>query len=360
MGDNAFDTILIVSTSPKAGRGGISTAVDQLMVAFEKHNIQYELFASHNSTAILSILNPWLFCWIRFTFRLTFLRLSGKKVIVYLHPGPIFSLFRKFTFSVVGRILGHRVVFHIHSLSVHYYLKSKIMSAILRFLLMPSDCLFVLTPWWKERLAQLIKKRTFIIPNSYSVKSIQKFPKADTDKISILTMTRLTNGKNVEYVIEAIKRLPEKYTLEIAGDGDLKNALQERVKHLDLEDRVKFLGWVGPQDKHKALMRADIFCLPSTMDSFGMVFIEAMAYRLPVVALRWGPIVDVVIHGLTGLLASELTGDSIASQLKLLENPEFRNKFGDAGFKWVERNFSHEKVSLDTVSAFSTLYNLEE
>jgi glycosyltransferase involved in cell wall biosynthesis len=162
----------------------------------------------------------------------------------------------------------------------------------------------MLTPWWENLLKKhAITKKSIISPNPNSAAYCQiaesyiEQPRQLQEKQSsfeILTMARLVEGKGVELVISALAQLPKQYHLTIAGDGPLKSQLQQQVKSLDLDDRITFAGWIDGDKKNDLLRRADVFCLPSTYDSFGMVFIEAMAFDLPVIAYGWGPIADVV------------------------------------------------------------------
>jgi glycosyltransferase involved in cell wall biosynthesis len=162
----------------------------------------------------------------------------------------------------------------------------------------------MLTLWWQELLTKhKIKISAIVSPNPNSeayckiAQSYIEQPrllKENQQTFNILTMARLVEGKGVGLVISAVAELPEQYTLTVAGDGPLKSSLEQQAISLGLENRITFTGWIDGEKKESLLRNADVFCLPSTYDSFGMVFIEAMAFDLPVIAYGWGPINDVV------------------------------------------------------------------
>ena len=78
---------------------------------------------------------------------------------------------------------------------------------------------------------------------------------------------------------------------------------------------MSFLGWISGDEKEKLLNESNIFCLPSAYDSFGMVFIEAMAFNLPIVAYNWGPIRDVVTSEV-GECCEIADAESVARRIK--------------------------------------------
>jgi glycosyltransferase involved in cell wall biosynthesis len=116
-----------------------------------------------------------------------------------------------------------------------------------------------------------------------------------------------------------------------------------------LGDRCTFLGAQPQQVVREYMAKAYVFCMPSvTMPSgeaetLGMVFLEAMAMRVPPVSFRSGGIPEVILHGKTGFLAEERDVDGLAHYLTLLlESPDLRNQMGGAGRRWVEQEFNLE------------------
>src|SRR5690606_10935797 len=92
-----------------------------------------------------------------------------------------------------------------------------------------------------------------------------------------------------------------------------------------------------------------VFCMPSVtvpsgeVETLGVVFLEAMAMQIPPVSFRSGGIPEVVLHGETGFLAEERDIEALAHYLTvLLQQPELRNRMGEAGRRRVEQEFNLE------------------
>jgi len=292
--------LVIVSTVVDGGKGGISSALQGYINGLEALYIPYDIVESHRQD------KPLLITWIKAFWQILLLSIKHRKNIVFwFHCGPWLSGFRKFTLALAPCLLGCKTIGHIHSPTFNNYLSGgKVSQTLIKVSLLPFKQLIMLTPWWQKLLTEhKITKSSIVSPNpnselycniaqSYLTKP-RKF-NSEKDTFEIVTMARLVEGKGVDLVIDALEQLPENYRLTIAGDGPLKNQLEIQVKEHGLCSRITFLGWIDGTQKEELLRSADLFCLPSTYDSFGMVFIEAMAFDLPVIAYGWGPINDVV------------------------------------------------------------------
>ena len=101
---------------------------------------------------------------------------------------------------------------------------------------------------------------------------------------------------------------------------------------------------------------ADIFAMPSLGEPFGLVFLEAMAMQLPVVALDSGGAPEVVDDGVTGLLVEPGDTDGLTRRLlALLEDPERRQQMGAAGRQRVEALFTTPRMAADTATVYRRL-----
>jgi len=311
--------LVIVSTKAETGKGGISTALLGYIQGLNEAQIDFEIVESHSQEQNMFV--SW------FTAFWSVLLLSikyRKKVVFWFHCGPWLSMLRKSTLAFIPRILGCETLGHIHSPTFFTYLnKGKLTKLLIKVLLSPYSKLVVLTPWWQNVLeAHKIDKTSIVSANPNNVNYckianqylIEPRKINDSNKINIVTMARLVKGKGIEAVIGAMLRLPKSYCLTIAGDGPNYQEYKSLVKELKLDDRVTFKGWINGSQKEELLREADVFCLPSTYDSFGMVFIEAMAFDLPVIAYDWGPIKDVVTPEV-GVCCSEPSIENVANSL---------------------------------------------
>ena len=143
-----------------------------------------------------------------------------------------------------------------------------------------------------EYVAQATDQQIEIIPNGIELEvfdpsKITPYTPFDDDIKTILSIGRLEKRKGVEYLIKAYEQLREIHNdvrLVIAGDGPKRRALQNYVERNNIPD-VSFLGFVSDEDKLKLLKVADLFASPALFgESFGIVLLEAMAMKTPVVA----------------------------------------------------------------------------
>lgn len=287
-------------------------------------------------------------------------RKSGFEPVLYLHVGRMPSVIRKLTYVAVGKCLGMKIIVQFHSQSIEGYLRSGILRPIIKIMFLGSDQIYVLTPWWKRFLIDSgMSASISVVPNPISTELLEEAQLGreatkDSNRIEILSMTRLVKGKGVELVIKALPHLPREFHLTVAGDGEQRDALASLAADELIADRVTFVGWVGGEDKVQLLRQSDIFCLPTTNDSFGMGFLEAMAYGVPIVAYRWNAIPDVVPDGIAGILTTDYTPQAVAEAILTLANPEYRASLGAGGKRWVLDQFSPRSVGERIASSLET------
>lgn len=168
--------------------------------------------------------------------------------------------------------------------------------------------LAVLSQFLKDRAERFgYKGPVSIIPNGVDVekfeirdakyeiekrKKIRKEWGFEEKDIVLITSSRLVTKNGVEDVIESLKFLPEEVKFVICGTGELEAKLKLKTENLKLENRVKFLGFVGHGELPEYLKASDIFIRASLSEGFGVSFMEAMAAKLPVIATPVGGIVD--------------------------------------------------------------------
>lgn len=132
------------------------------------------------------------------------------------------------------------------------------------------------------------------------------------DAYTVLTVSRLVLKNGVADLISAVGALPDVHLI-IVGDGELRDEL--RAVAAPLGARVHFVGTQSQRDVKKFAAAADVFCRPSLSEGLGIVFLEAMAMGLPVVATRVGGIPFIVEDGKTGLLVAPQAPQELANAL---------------------------------------------
>ena len=175
-----------------------------------------------------------------------------------------------------------------------------------------------------------IGKQSDFTPNLNSTNNIRK-------NLKLICVSRLLCFKRIDLIIEAIKNLSD-VDLEIIGEGSHWTELHKLVDKLGLAGRVKFVGYVENSKIGGYLRNADIFILPSAADSFGIVFLEAMACGLPIIAARAGGVPEVVQDGFNGILTKPNDPQGLIDAIvKLKNSPEIRIKYGMKSLELVKK-----------------------
>ena len=256
-------------------------------------------------------------------------RRHGIVPVVYSHAGAAPSMTREAIVLRIARLAGARTVMHLHASHIDEYLQSRSGSALLRALLSKVDALCVLTDWWRQRLTDArLHKHIVVVPNPL-LPELETFAESETrravpedGRVTVLSLARLVEGKGIDVAIRALPFLPERVHLVVAGDGPLLATLEHLSQSLGVSERVTFRGWISGDEKHDLFDGAHIFCLPSTKDSFPIAMVEAMSHGLPVVAVRWGGIPEVVPDGRAGLLVDADEPQQIAAAIvRLIDDP---------------------------------------
>lgn len=340
--------VVIVGTSPLGEKGGISSALDGYFQGMSELNISYCHINTHaGKDSKLGMLMRWFRAFSQLKKEVRRIKTANKTAVVWLHPGAWLSLFRKFSLAFWARVLGAKVFMHIHSNSYLTYLKHPLLKYYALLMVLPAHRLIALTPWWQSKLGEFTRLPVSIVPNAVNDSLLSTAKALDDlnsvhseceEQINILAMSRLVQGKGFASAIKAMTLLPEHYHLQIAGEGELKAQLISLVNSLNLAERVHFLGWLSGDKKIQCLKNADVFCLPSNNDSFGMVYIEAMACGLPVVSLDFGPVNDIVKHKDTGVVSPSLSESDVANAISLAY--EERGNLKTAGLNQVLAKYS--------------------
>jgi glycosyltransferase involved in cell wall biosynthesis len=165
---------------------------------------------------------------------------------------------------------------------------------------------------------------------------------------TVLCVARMYPRKRVEDLLEAAhllrRRIPD-IQVRIVGYGPEWARLQRLHTRLGLADTVIFLGEVPRVTLAVEYMRAQCFCLPSVQEGFGLVFVEAMAAGLPVVACRAGAVPEVVLDRRTGLLVAPRRPVELADALEtVLGDRGLRTALSEEGRRRVD-DFDLDRVA---------------
>jgi len=169
--------------------------------------------------------------------------------------------------------------------------------------------------------AKRIKKRTIIIPNGINIESYSK-KETKYKEPTICSISRLTPKKRVNDLIKAIaivkKEIPN-IKLIVVGKGDEITNLKNLANKLNLQNNIEFKGFVKEhKDVIKYLKKSHIFCLPSILEGFGIVLLEAMASKTPYVCSDIEVLREVTREGKGGFIFKNQNPNDLASKLLFL------------------------------------------
>lgn len=171
------------------------------------------------------------------------------------------------------------------------------------------------------------------------------------------TVGHLADHKGHRYLVEAtalVARQEPDVRVVIAGDGELRRALETQAAALGVTDRLCFTGF--RQDILALMQSFEIFVMPSHLEGLGTAVLDAMALGKPVVAAQAGGIPEVVHHGRTGLLVPPRDAGALAEAIHfLLHHPEQRKAFGIAGRQRVEQYFTATRMASRTYEIYQRL-----
>jgi glycosyltransferase involved in cell wall biosynthesis len=164
----------------------------------------------------------------------------------------------------------------------------------------------------------------------------------------------LVPHKGQRYLIDAaalvIRQMPDARFV-IAGEGELRGALERQIRDRKLEKHVYLLGFrPDVLSLHKIF---DVFVMSSVTEGLGTSLLDAMACGKPVVATAAGGIPEVVEDGLTGLLVPTRDPETMAAAVvRLLNNAGLRRQMGEAALLSARERFSVERMVLDTLRVY--------
>ena len=140
-------------------------------------------------------------------------------------------------------------------------------------------------------------------------------------------------GKGFDLLLEAWRRIAERVEgrLVIAGEGHDEDRIRREVARLGLTDRVRFVGWVRGEEKGRLLAGARVVAMPSRVETFGIVAVEALATATPVVAFAITSLREVVPEG-AGFAVPPFDVQAYADALeRLCTDPDLAVAMGSAG-----------------------------
>jgi len=175
----------------------------------------------------------------------------------------------------------------------------------------------------------------------------------------IFFVGRMVREKGVQVLLEALPKIRWFYNdskLVICGGG-YRDHLVEQAKTLGVDQSVYFAGFVPDEDLLKMYHIADVACFPSLYEPFGIVALEAMASKTPVVVSEAGGLPEVVEHGVTGTTTYTGNANSLADGiLSVLQDPRKARQMADTAYERVRNVFNWDHIAQQTIDSYSRVW----
>ncbi|MCK5169548.1 MAG: glycosyltransferase, partial [Bacteroidales bacterium] len=186
-----------------------------------------------------------------------------------------------------------------------------------------------------------------VIYNGIAInKQINREIKNVGNQVIIGSAGRLSKEKGHLYLIQLAANLKEKdipFKIKIAGEGSQRKKLEKEIEKSGLKEEFELIGF--KKDMNDFYSQIDVFVLPSIWEGFGFVLLEAMSFKLPVIAFDTGSSAEIIQDQKNGFIVPDYNVDLLTENvIKLYMNKDLRKEMGNAGFKILQNKFSVENT----------------
>jgi glycosyltransferase involved in cell wall biosynthesis len=283
-----------------------------------------------------------------------------RKGIVYLSdPGPILTMRYLQFFKALK---PKRLILTFHGTEVNTFASNPFRRFLVNRIIKRADRISALSEFTHALICKRFpasKLKTYLTPGALRTNFETPKPKINSpsNRIHILTVGRLHPRKGQVLILKALAALPtelrQRITFWIVGTGNKRGygtCLKTLAKEMDFE--VTFFGDVSNSELEDLYSRANIFSMTSvnfrkSVEGFGLVYLEAAAHGLPIIANRVGGVAEAVSHGENGLLVEPSDNTGLTNAFaRLIQDDDLRSQMGENGRKWSRRNNWVESAQL--------------
>ena len=174
----------------------------------------------------------------------------------------------------------------------------------------------------------------------------------------VVCVGRIEVEKGIDYLLRALSMVKIRSKVFIIGEGTQVPYLKRMAKSLSAKHEIIFTGWIKNSELTAFYSQATLAVVPSIWpEPFGIIGIEAMANRIPVVAFNVGGVSEWLVDGQTGYLVPQRNEKALAEKITFfLENPDVAAAMGDRGRKLVEKRFVPEVHINNLLALFEKLH----
>ena len=294
----------------------------------------------------------------------------NTSVIYYGPAGPNrIAMIRDLILLVSTRFLFSKTILHTHAGGASKLYKDLgfVFKFLYRIAFFKPTALITLTDFSHGDDIILMPKKVFVVPNGIEDKYdfySNKDTKLRKDTINLLYVGAMYEERGIIELIESLKIVRGtgiNANLKLMGifiTLDFEAKVKLLISDFKLDNYVEFTGAKIGDDKWNIFFNTDIFCFPSYVPSetFGIVLIESMQFKIPVVATRWNGIPFVVNDGVNGLLVEPKDSAEMANKIiYLATNEDLRDQFGQNGRDKFIAEYSMDRFRMNMDEIFGEI-----
>ena len=315
-----------------SGLGGISRVVQLWQIGGYMSEFAIEYFPSVTERA--GKYQKLLLALWRFTLTLT----EGCRA-VYIHTASFNSYYRKCLFMIPAILLGRRLIVHIHPSYFSQFIADLrgIKKHVTRAVLSRAAAFIVLTPEIRDDMARLFPgKSIHVLHNPVDVQGMGNSCGIGRRPGHLLFLGWYMKRKGVYDLVDAVRILREKHhdvSADFFGTKEVEE-LRGYVFEQGLSDSVRIHGWIGEEEKLKALHGCGMLVLPSHTEGIPNVILEAMATKTPIVSTLVGGLKDVLRDGENAVIAEAGNAVDLSRKiLLLLQDPDLAARIAENAYR---------------------------
>ncbi len=290
-------------------------------------------------------------------------RLAGNYDVIHLHhPDPMSAL----AFFLLRPKV--KLVLHWHCNIVRQRIGRLLVAPLIHWLLRRADAIIVTTPSYKQT-RYLIEwcDKVRVIPIGIGdetlpvdTERLRAIRDTYTGRFIVLAVGRLIYYKGFEYLIKAARLLDDQIVILIAGEGKDRNKLEGLIKKMQMQERVKLLGYLDEADLACYYRACDLFCMSSVANSeaFGIVQLEAMKFGKAIVStvipesgVNW-----VNADRISGINVQAKDSQALARAISVLHRqPDLRRRLSERGRQRFHDMFSRERMCRSLIQLYESI-----
>lgn len=288
-----------------------------------------------------------------------------KHDLIYYAPAVTgLAFIRDLILLLPLKISRKNILIHLHGKGIQQQIeKNKYYKILYRFFF-KNTSVICLSERLVYDLRDVFNGNIYIVNNGIGIENYRVNQKKNAIPV-ILYLSNLIEAKGILVLLQAaniLKKNNLNFKLDLVGAprGDIMDKINRLIEKYNLESNILSVGPKYDNDKKKALQNADIFVFPTfySLETWGLVNIEAMQASLPVISTNEGAIPDIVDDGITGFLVKKKDPVDLAEKITtLLYDEELREKMGKKGREKFLNNYTYEILENRLCEVFKKVIN---